>query len=68
MERHERQARRRSRELADALVKLGGLDMPPARFVAGADAVEAAETKAKTLLSQAEAYRDLSSFLDHSPT
>ncbi len=55
-------------KLADALVKLGGLDMPPARFVAGADAVEAAETKAKTLLSQAEAYRDLSSFLDHSPT
>ena len=51
--------------LADALVKLGGLDQPPARFVAGADAVGAAESKANTLLSQANAYRDLSSSLDH---
>ena len=52
-------------KLADALVKLGGLDKPPARFVAGADAVGAAETKASNLLSQAHAYRDLSSSLDH---
>ena len=52
-------------KLADALVKLGGLDEPPARFVAGADAVEATETKANTLLSQANALRDLSSSLDH---
>jgi len=52
-------------KLADALVKLGGLDKPPARFVAGADAVEAAETKATTLLSQANALRELSASLDH---
>ena len=52
-------------KLADALVKLGGLDKPPARFVAGADAVEAAETKGHLLLSQANALRELSSSLDH---
>jgi NAD(P)-dependent dehydrogenase (short-subunit alcohol dehydrogenase family) len=52
-------------KLADALVKLGGLDKPPARFIAGADAVATAETKANTLSSQASAYRDLSSSLDH---
>jgi NAD(P)-dependent dehydrogenase (short-subunit alcohol dehydrogenase family) len=52
-------------KLADALVKLGGLDEPPARFVAGADAIKAAEAKANTLLSQANAYREMSSSLDH---
>ena len=52
-------------KLADALVKLAGLDKPPARFVAGADAVEAAETKANILLSQASAHRELSTSLDH---
>ena len=52
-------------KLADALVKLGGLDKPPARFIAGADAVEAAEAKANTLSNQANAYRELSSSLDH---
>jgi NAD(P)-dependent dehydrogenase (short-subunit alcohol dehydrogenase family) len=52
-------------KLADALVKLAGLDKPPARFVAGADAVEAAEAKANVLLSQANAHRDLSTSLDY---
>ncbi len=52
-------------KLADALVTLGGLDKPPARFLAGADAVAAAEAKANTLLSQANAHRDLASSLDH---
>jgi NAD(P)-dependent dehydrogenase (short-subunit alcohol dehydrogenase family) len=52
-------------KLADALVKLGGLEKPPLRFVAGADAVQAVETKAKTLLSQAGAYREVSCSLDH---
>ena len=52
-------------KLADALVMLGGLDKPPARFIAGADAVAAADTKANTLSSQANAYRELSSSLDH---
>jgi len=52
-------------KLADALVKLGGSEKPPLRFIAGADAVQAAEAKANTLLSQANAYRELSSSLDH---
>ena len=52
-------------KLADALVKLAGLDKPPARFVAGADAVEAAQTKANTLLGQANVLRELSSSLDY---
>ena len=52
-------------KLAAALVALGGLDEPPARFVAGADAVEAAEKKANALLRQANAYREMSSSLDH---
>ena len=52
-------------KLATALVALGGLDEPPARFVAGADALEAAETKANALLGQSNAYRELSSSLDH---
>ena len=52
-------------KLADALVKLGGLDEPPARFFAGADALRAVETKANSLLGQADAYRELSSSLEH---
>src|SRR3954468_13094908 len=36
---------------------------PPLRWVAGADAVAAVEQKAKELLAQVEAYRDLSSSL-----
>ncbi len=52
-------------KLARALVTLGGLDKPPARFIAGADAVAAAEAKARTLLSQANAWRELSSSLDY---
>ena len=43
-----------------ALVQLAGLDEPPLRFVAGADAVAAVEQKAHTLLAQADAHRDLS--------
>ena len=38
---------------------------PPLRWAAGADAVEVLEQKAKTLLTQAGAYRDLSSSLAH---
>jgi NAD(P)-dependent dehydrogenase (short-subunit alcohol dehydrogenase family) len=52
-------------KLADALVQLATLDQPPARFAAGADAVELFETKARTLLTQADAYRELSSSLAH---
>jgi len=51
--------------LADALVKLVGLKEPPARFAAGADAVQTFETKANTLLVQAEAHRELSTSLGY---
>ncbi len=47
-------------KLAQALVQLAGLDHPPARFAAGADAVELFEAKAHALLAQADAHRDLS--------
>ena len=50
-------------KLANALVQLAGLKELPARFAAGADAVQTFETKANTLLAQADAYRDLSSSL-----
>ncbi|MGF6241046.1 MULTISPECIES: SDR family oxidoreductase [Paraburkholderia] len=54
-------------KLAAALVALTAQDEPPARFAAGADAVEAFEAKANTLLAQANAHRELSSSLAHSP-
>ena len=50
-------------KLAEALVQLAALDEPPARFAAGADAVQAFEAKAAILLAQAEAHRALSSSL-----
>ncbi|AGZ44004.1 SDR family oxidoreductase [Actinoplanes friuliensis] len=52
-------------KLAAALVHLTSSGEPPARWVAGADAVGALEQKAKTLLEQAGAHRQLSSSLDH---
>ena len=52
-------------KLAEALVQLVALDEPPVRFAAGADAVELFETKAQTLLDQANAHRELSSSLGH---
>jgi hypothetical protein len=51
--------------LAAAIVQLAGLDVPPARFAAGADAVQTFEAKANTLLEQAHAYRELSCSLAH---
>lgn len=50
-------------KLARAIVQLAGLEEPPARFAAGADAVQAFEAKAKSLLAQADAHRKLSSSL-----
>jgi hypothetical protein len=41
------------------------MNEPPARFAAGADAVQTFEAKANTLLAQANAYRELSSSLAH---
>ncbi len=52
-------------KLAGALVTLAGLDEPPVRFAAGADAVQTFEAKAHALLAQANAHRDLSSSLAH---
>ena len=52
-------------KLAKALVHLAGQDEPPLRFVAGADAVQTVEQKARDLLAQADAHRELSSNLAH---
>src|SRR6187431_2119591 len=50
-------------KLADALVGLVALRDPPTRFAAGADAIQTLEGKARALLGQAQAHRELSSSL-----
>ena len=50
-------------KLANALVQLVALENPPARFAAGADAMQAFEAKGNTLLAQARAHSDLSASL-----
>jgi NAD(P)-dependent dehydrogenase (short-subunit alcohol dehydrogenase family) len=50
-------------KLAKALVSVVDQELPPLRFVAGADAVETVEQKARELLAQVDAYRELSSSL-----
>jgi len=50
-------------KLAGALIQLAGLDQPPLRFAAGADAVGLFDTRAKDLQNQADAHRELSSSL-----
>jgi len=55
-------------KLANALVQLASQDEPPLRWVAGADAIATVEHKAKDLLAQADAYRELSSSLAYSDT
>ena len=52
-------------KLAEALVTLAALKEPPARFAAGADAVQTFEAKAQALLAQAQAHRELSTALAH---
>ena len=52
-------------KLAKALIQLASQDEPPLRWAAGADAVEGLEQKARLLLAQANAYRELSSSLAH---
>jgi NAD(P)-dependent dehydrogenase (short-subunit alcohol dehydrogenase family) len=52
-------------KLATALIGLASAEEPPVRWVAGADAVAGAEGKAKQLLAQVDAYRELSSSLSH---
>jgi NAD(P)-dependent dehydrogenase (short-subunit alcohol dehydrogenase family) len=50
-------------KLAKALVTLVDQEQPPLRWVAGADALETVEQKANDLLTQVDAYRELSSSL-----
>jgi NAD(P)-dependent dehydrogenase (short-subunit alcohol dehydrogenase family) len=50
-------------KLAEALLKIASENEPPKRWMAGADAIAEAERKAKELLEQGNAYRDLSSSL-----
>jgi len=50
-------------KLAAALVQIVDGDNPPVRWVAGADAVAAVEQKARDLLAQVDAYRDISTSL-----
>jgi len=52
-------------KLAAALVGLATSGRPPVRRVAGADAVAAVEQKARDLLAQVDAHRELSSSLAH---
>jgi NAD(P)-dependent dehydrogenase (short-subunit alcohol dehydrogenase family) len=52
-------------KLAKALVQLASQGEPPLRWVAGTDAIATVEHKAKDLLAQADAYRELSSSLAH---
>ncbi|MGO9976761.1 MAG: short-chain dehydrogenase/reductase SDR [Solirubrobacteraceae bacterium] len=52
-------------KLAQALITIADQDQPPLPWVAGADAVGAAELKAKDLLAQVDAYRELSINLAH---
>jgi NAD(P)-dependent dehydrogenase (short-subunit alcohol dehydrogenase family) len=52
-------------KLARALLAIAGQAEPLPRFVAGADAIEAAEAKARELLAQADASRELGSDLAH---
>lgn len=52
-------------KLGVALVQLADQAEPPLRFVAGTDAVEAVEAKARLLLAQADAHRALSAALGY---
>jgi NAD(P)-dependent dehydrogenase (short-subunit alcohol dehydrogenase family) len=52
-------------KLAKALIPLATEAEPPLRWPAGADAVDALEQKARLLLAQANAHRELSSSLGH---
>jgi NAD(P)-dependent dehydrogenase (short-subunit alcohol dehydrogenase family) len=52
-------------KLASALIGLPDSGNPPQRWVAGEDAVEGVERKARLLLEQVEAHRELSTSLAH---
>ncbi|MFH9828934.1 SDR family oxidoreductase [Streptomyces bobili] len=55
-------------KLARALLTIADQEKPLQRFVAGTDAIEAAEAKAKELRAQAEASRELGDSLAHDDT
>lgn len=55
-------------KLAAALLAIVNQDQPPLRFVAGADAIAGVESKAKELLAQAEASRELGGNLAYDDT
>jgi NAD(P)-dependent dehydrogenase (short-subunit alcohol dehydrogenase family) len=55
-------------KLARALLTIADQEEPLPRFVAGADAIEAAEAKARDLLAQADASRELGSNLTYDHT
>jgi NAD(P)-dependent dehydrogenase (short-subunit alcohol dehydrogenase family) len=55
-------------KLAQALLTIADQDKPPLRFVAGADAIEGVEVKARELLAQAQASRELGGDLAHDDT
>ncbi|MBY0094322.1 SDR family oxidoreductase [Priestia aryabhattai] len=52
-------------KLAKALIKIASQEEPPLRWLAGADAIAAAEQKVADLQEQINAYRDLSTSLAH---
>jgi NAD(P)-dependent dehydrogenase (short-subunit alcohol dehydrogenase family) len=52
-------------KLAQALVQLADSPEPPLRWVAGEDVVEGVEDKARLLLAQVDAHRELSTSLAH---
>ncbi|WP_405994860.1 SDR family oxidoreductase [Streptomyces sp. NBC_00986] len=52
-------------KLARALLTIAGQEKPLLRFVAGADAIEGVQAKARELLAQAEASRELGGDLGH---
>src|SRR3954451_20078818 len=52
-------------KLAQALVQLAASDEPPLRWAAGEDVVGGVEDKARLLLAQVDAHRELSSNLAH---
>ncbi|MEU6223144.1 hypothetical protein [Streptomyces sp. NPDC047042] len=64
-EQHQRAAAGDPAKLAHALLTLAGRDQPPLRFVAGADAIEGVSAKARELLAQADASRELGGDLGH---
>jgi hypothetical protein len=55
-------------KLARAVLAVAGQEQPLPRFVAGADAIEAAQAKSRELLAQADASRELGGNLTYDHT